>query len=72
MKTTQNKLMTDVTTNINQLDEVVNDEIAKVTLSIGGLVTGLITIWAVACMVGGLLSGGIGNAVKGYMTAITG
>lgn len=72
MKTTQNKLMTDVTTNINQLDEVVNDEIAKVTLGIGGLVTGLITIWAVACMVGGLLSGGIGNAVKGYMTAITG
>jgi hypothetical protein len=42
--------------------------------SVGLVVTmaALIGIWAVACLIGGLASGGLGNLIKGYISTIIG
>lgn len=73
MKTTR-KTMEEgiVITDINQIDEVLKDETARVTLGIGGIVTGIIGLWAVACLIGGLINGGVTGIMKGYFSAITG
>jgi hypothetical protein len=32
----------------------------------------MVGIWACACMINAVLSGGIGSAIKGFLTAVTG
>ncbi|GEM_PF-6022767 len=73
MKTIEKKInLSDVGVGVGQVGTAVNDEVAKVSLGIGGVVTGIIGLWAVVCMVGGLAKGGVVEIIKGYITAITG
>lgn len=36
------------------------------------VLSSLISIWAIACLVGGLYANGLGATIQGYLTAITG
>lgn len=47
-------------------------ETSKFTIRIVMTMAALIGIWAVACLVGGLASGGLGNMIQGYISAILG
>ena len=42
--------------------------------SVGVIMTmaGIIGIWAISCLIGGLASGGLSALIKGFVTAITG
>lgn len=49
------------------------DTISKGSLAVMGGISALIGIWAVACMVGAMISGGGPiNLMKGWISAITG
>lgn len=50
----------------------VAQETSKFTIRIVMIMAALIGIWAVACLVGGLASGGLGNLLQGYITTILG
>ena len=50
----------------------VAQETSKFTVKVVLTMAGLIGIWAVACLIGGLASGGIGNLIKGYISTIVG
>lgn len=63
------------TTNVHTNKETEVDagqETSKFTLAVGMAMAGLIGLWGCACMVSGLMNGGHGDLVKGFMTAITG
>ena len=64
-----------MTTQIIKKDETridVANETSKFTIKVVMTMAALIGIWAVACMVGGLASGGIGNLIKGFVSTIVG
>ena len=48
----------------------VAQETSKFTVNVVLTMSGLIGIWAVACLIGGLASGGFGNLIKGYISTI--
>jgi hypothetical protein len=48
------------------------DEGIKFTFRIGAVICGLIGIWAVTCLLAGLIGFGPVAMVKGYISAITG
>lgn len=48
------------------------DEVMRFTLKVGSVFCALIGIWAVSCLVAGLISVGPLQMVTGYITAITG
>ncbi len=48
------------------------DEVMRFTLKVGTVLSALIGIWAVSCLVAGLISVGPLQLVRGYITAITG
>ena len=50
----------------------VANETSKFTIKVVMTMAALIGIWAVACLVGGLASGGIGNLIKGFVSTIVG
>ena len=50
----------------------VGHETSKFTLTIILAMAALVSVWAVACLVGGLMSGGVGSMITGYITAIFG
>ena len=50
----------------------VEQESSKFTVRVIMTMAGLIGIWATACLVGGLVSGGVGNLIKGYISTIIG
>lgn len=50
----------------------VAQETSKFTVNVVLTMSGLIGIWAVACLIGGLASGGFGNLIKGYISTIVG
>ena len=50
----------------------VAQETSKFTIRVVMTMAGLIGIWALACLIGGLASAGMENLVKGYITAIIG
>ncbi len=50
----------------------VAQETSKFTVNVVLTMAGLIGIWAVACLIGGLASGGFGNLIKGYISTIVG
>jgi len=47
-------------------------ETSKFALAVGMTMAGLVGLWGCACMISGLMNGGLGGLVKGLMTAITG
>ncbi len=47
-------------------------ETSKFTVRVVMTMAGLIGIWAMACLIGGLASGGFGNLIKGYISTIIG
>ncbi len=47
-------------------------ETSKFTLAAVVTLTGLIGIWALTCLIGGLSSSGAVAFIKGYITAVTG
>ena len=64
-----------MTTQIISKDETridVANETSKFTIKVVMTMAGLIGIWAVACLVGGLASGGFGNLIKGFISTIIG
>ena len=50
----------------------VGRETSKFTLTAVIALASLISCWAVACLVGGLMSSGAGNIIQGYLTAVFG
>jgi len=50
----------------------VAQETSKFTLRAVMTMAALIGIWALACLIGGLASGGVGNLIKGYVSTIIG
>ena len=64
-----------MTTQIIKKDETridVANETSKFTIKVVMTMAALIGIWAVACLIGGLASGGIGNLIKGFVSTIVG
>jgi hypothetical protein len=47
-------------------------ETSKFSVAVVITMAALIGIWAVACLIGGLASGGLGNLIKGYISTIIG
>lgn len=47
-------------------------ETSKFTIRVVMTMAALIGIWAVACLIGGLASGGLGTLIQGFISAITG
>ncbi len=50
----------------------ISDEVMGFTLKLGTVLSAMIGVWAVSCLVAGLISVGPLQMVKGYITAITG
>jgi len=59
---------------INKTDSKTDiaQETSKFTVRVVMTMAALIGIWAAACLIGGLASGGIGNLIKGYISTIIG
>lgn len=50
----------------------VAQETSKFTVRIVTAMAAIIGVWAVACLIGGLASGGVGNLIQGYISTIIG
>jgi len=50
----------------------VAQETSKFTVRVVMTMAGLIGLWALACLIGGLASGGVGNLIRGYISTIIG
>ena len=50
----------------------VTDEVMGFAFKLGSVLSAMIGVWAVSCLVAGLISVGPLQLVKGYITAITG
>lgn len=48
------------------------DTLSRVSLISMGVASGLIGLWAVAAMVGAVMSNGIGGVVSGFVSALVG
>ena len=47
-------------------------DVAEVGMGVIMVLAALIGIWGIACLMGGLAQGGVGELLSGYITAITG
>lgn len=47
-------------------------EVSRFTLGIGIALAALVGMWGFACMIGGLATCGMGELLRGFLTAITG
>lgn len=56
----------------NETKSDVAQETSKFTIGVVMTLAGMIGVWAMACLIGGLASGGIGGLIKGYISAILG
>ena len=64
-----------MTTQVSNKTETKTDiaqETSKFTIRVVMTMAALIGIWAVACLIGGLASGGVGTLIQGFISAITG
>jgi len=50
----------------------ISDEIMGFSLKVGAVLGSLIGVWALACLLAGLVNAGPGGLIRGYITAITG
>ncbi len=64
--------MTTQIINKNETKTDVAQETSKFTIGVVMTLAGLIGIWALACLIGGLASGGVGNLIQGYISTIIG
>lgn len=48
------------------------DTLSRVSLISMGVASALIGLWAVACMVGAVMSNGLGGVVSGFFSALAG
>ena len=64
--------MTTQIINKNEAKTDVAQETSKFTIRVVMTMAGVIGIWGLACLIGGLASGGIGNMIKGYISTIVG
>jgi len=64
--------MTTQIINKNETKTDVGQETSKFTIGVVMILAGLIGIWALACLIGGLASGGVGNLIQGYISTIIG
>lgn len=58
------------TTKVNTTSGI--DTLSRVSLISMGVASGLIGLWAVACMVGAVMSNGLGGVVSGFFSALVG
>ncbi|WP_028318200.1 hypothetical protein [Desulfobulbus elongatus] len=56
----------------NETKTDVAHETSRFTVRAVMAMAGAIGIWALACLIGGLASGGIGNLIRGYISTIVG
>lgn len=47
-------------------------ETSKFALGSVIVLSSLISLWAIACLIGGLWANGLGTTIQGYLTAVTG
>jgi hypothetical protein len=59
-----------ITREKTQID--VTDEVMGFTFKLGIALSAMIGVWAVSCLVAGLINAGPLQLVRGYITAITG
>ena len=64
--------MTTQIINKNETKTDVAQETSKFTVRVVMAMSGLIGIWALTCLNGGLSSGGVGNLIRGYISTIIG
>ncbi len=64
--------MTTQIINKNETKTDITLETSKFTVRVVMAMSGLIGIWALACLIGGLASGGVGNLIRGYISTIIG
>jgi hypothetical protein len=64
--------MTTQIINKNETKTDVAQETSKFTIRVVMTLSALIGIWALACLIGGLASGGVGNLIQGYISTIIG
>jgi len=64
--------MTTQIINKNETKTDVAQETSKCTIRVVMTMAALIGLWATACLIGGLASGGFGNLIKGYISTIIG
>jgi tetrahydromethanopterin S-methyltransferase subunit F len=57
-------------TNVNTASAI--DTLSRVSLISMGVASSLIGLWATACMVGAVMSNGIGGVVSGFVSALVG
>ncbi len=50
----------------------VGHDVSTVVFSIVAVSAVLVGLWAVACLIGGVLEHGVGGLIQGYITAVTG
>jgi len=64
--------MTTQIINKNETKTGVAQETSQFTVRVVMTLSALIGIWALACLIGGLASGGVGNLIQGYISTIIG
>ncbi|MBU1640467.1 MAG: hypothetical protein KKG53_08280 [Proteobacteria bacterium] len=64
------KTQTQATTTRNAQEDI--NQASKAGILMVTTMAGLIGAWGLACMVGALMTNGIGGVVTGYLSAITG
>ncbi len=50
----------------------IRDETSKTALIIGIIMAAIVGIWGMACIIGGIVTSGMGALIKGYIIAIIG
>lgn len=50
----------------------VAQETSKFVLGSVIAMASLISLWAIACLIGGLMANGFGDTIRGYISAVTG
>jgi hypothetical protein len=63
-------IKTSSSTNVNTASGI--DTLSRASLISMGVASSLIGLWAVACMVGAVMSNGIGGVVSGFVSALVG
>ncbi len=64
------KTQTEATTTHNVTEDIT--QASKAGILMATTLAGLVGAWGLACMIGALMTGGIGGVVSGYLSAITG
>jgi hypothetical protein len=63
-------IKTQSTSNVNTASGI--DTLSRASLLSMGVASGLIGLWATACMVGAVMSNGVGGVAGGFVSALVG